>query len=329
MNVEYEIKGRKLEDMNILVTGGAGVIGSNLVKTIHGNIKVIDNLSSSNLENINYLIKAGKISFYKEDIRHLEPLLKISKGVDLIIHLAANGDVRYYDGKETSDDFMINTIGTYNVVEAMRRNDIKNLLFSSSSSVYGLAERIPTPEDYGPLLPESLYAGSKIGAEGIISSFSSIFGFNSWIFRFANIVAPNYRAIGRNVIPDMVLKLIRSKSSLEILGNGKQRKSYLYVDDCIRGMIHLSNVSPKNIDVFNLGNKDSITVDEIAKIIVKEMGLDNVQFKFTGGDRGWIGDVPTTILDIRKAINLGWEPSLNSTEAVRKSTQMIIKNLNY
>lgn len=315
--------------MNILITGGVGVIGSNLIKTIEGNITVIDNLSSSNLDTINALKKGKKLSFYKEDIRNLDTLLKISKEVDLIIHLAANGDVRYYDGKSTDDDFMINTIGTYNVVEAMRRNDIKNLIFASSSSVYGLAERIPTPENYGPLLPESLYAGSKIGAEGIIASFSNIFGLNSWIFRFANIVAPNYRTIGRNVIPDMILKLRRNNRSLEILGNGKQRKSYLYVDDCIRGMIHLSNVSPKNIDVFNLGNKDSITVDEIAKIIIEEIGLDNVEFKFTGGDRGWIGDIPTTILDIRKAISFGWEPYLNSADAVRKSAQEIIRNLNY
>ena len=329
MDMKYEIKGRKMEDMNILVTGGAGVIGSNLIKKIPGNVTVIDNLSSSRLEDIEALKKERKVRFFKTDVRDIEALQKVSRGMDLVIHLAANADVRYYDGKETGDDFMINTIGTYNVMEAMRKNDIKNLIFSSSSSVYGLAETIPTPESYGPLITESLYAGSKLGGEGIISSFSSMFGFNSWIFRFANIVAPNYRTVGRNVVPDLIIKLRGGGKSLEILGNGKQRKSYLYVDDCIRGMIHLSDASPKNVDIFNLGNRDSITVDEIAGIIVEEMGMENIEFKYTGGDRGWTGDIPMTILDIRKAMGLGWEPTLSSADAVRKSARMIIETMNH
>lgn len=329
MDLKYEIRGKKLEDMNILITGGAGVIGSNIVKNIPGNITVLDNLSSGKLEAINALINEKKISFVKQDVINLEALLKVSREIDLIIHLAANADVRYYDGKETGDDLMINTVGTYNVMEAMRRNDIKNLIFSSSSSVYGRAEKIPTKESYGPLLPESLYAGSKLGAEGIISSFSSMFSLNSWIFRFANIVAPNYRTIGRNVVPDLILKLARNRNSLEILGNGRQRKSYLYIDDCIRGMIYLSNVSPKNIDIFNLGNEDSITVDVIARIIIEEMRLDNVELKYTGGERGWAGDIPVTILDIGKAVSLGWRPALNSAEAVRKSARMIISGLHH
>lgn len=328
MDVKYEIKGREMEDMNILVTGGAGVIGINLIKNIPGNVTVIDNLSSSRPEDVEVLIRERRVSFVKMDIRDLEALKKVSKGMDLVIHLAANADVRYYDGKETGDDFVINATGTYNIVEAMRKNDINSLIFSSSSSVYGLAEKIPTPESYGPLLPESLYAGSKLAAEGIITSFSSIFGFNSWIFRFANIVAPNYRTVGRNVIPDLILKLKESGSPLEILGNGRQRKSYLYVDDCIRGMIHLSNASPRSIDIFNLGNRDSTTVDEIARIVVEEMRMENVEFKYTGGNKGWTGDIPTTILDIQKAIDLGWEPTFSSVDAVRKSARMIINGMN-
>ncbi len=327
MATKWQLKGKSLDNMNILVTGGAGVIGSNLVKTIPGNIKVIDNLSSSNLESIGDQIEKRHINFIRGDIRDINLLQEISKGMDLIIHLAANADVRYYEGKETSDDIIINTVGTYNVMEVMRRNDIDYMIFSSSSSVYGLAEKIPTPETYGPLLPESLYAGSKLGAEGIISSFSSIFGFKSFIFRFANIVAPNYRTIGRNVIPDLILKLKENNQTLKILGNGKQRKSYLYVDDCIEGMIHLANVSKKDIDIFNLGNEDSISVDEIAEIIVKEMGVHDVKYNYTGGERGWVGDIPTTILDINKAIKLGWKPSMNSAEAVRKSARTIIEGM--
>lgn len=327
MILRNEIRGKKLEEMNILVTGGAGVIGSNLVRKIPGKITVLDNLSSSSIESIRDLIDEEIILFKKGDVRDLPLLESISKGSDLVIHLAANADVRYYPGKETGDDILNNTLGTYNVMEAMRKNDIKYLIFSSSSSIYGMAEKIPTPEKYGPLVPESLYAGSKMGAEGIISSFSSTFGLSSYIFRFANIVASNYRTIGRNVIPDLILKLTKNKESLQILGDGKQRKSYLYVDDCIDGMIHLSDASPRDIDIFNLGNKDSITVDDIAKIIIDEMGLEGVEFEYTGGKRGWIGDVPTTILDIEKALSLGWEPSLNSAEAVRKSAKAIIKGL--
>jgi len=325
----YALKGSKLEDMNILVTGGAGVIGSNLIKKIPGKITVLDNLSSSTIENIADLVSDKKIEFVKGDILDNELVMKVSKGKNLIIHLAANADVRYYEGKETDDDLKTNTIGTYNVMEAMRKNDVNNIIFSSSSSVYGFASKIPTPETYGPLLPESLYAGSKMGAEGIISSFANIFGMNAWIFRFANIVAPNYRNIGRNVIPDLILKLMKNRGSLEILGNGKQRKSYLYVDDCIDGMFHLSNASNKNIDVFNLGNDDSITVDEIANIIVKEMGVKGVKLKHTGGEKGWIGDVPITILDITKALGMGWKPSINSAESVTKSTREILKSIRY
>jgi len=325
----YVLKGSKLENMNILVTGGAGVIGSNLIRKIPGNITVLDNLSSSTIENIADLVSDKKIEFVKGDIRDNELVMKVSKGKNLIIHLAANADVRYYEGKETDGDLKTNTIGTYNVMEAMRKNDVNNIIFSSSSSVYGFASKIPTPETYGPLLPESLYAGSKMGAEGIISSFANIFGMNAWIFRFANIVAPNYRNIGRNVIPDLIFKLMKNRESLEILGNGKQRKSYLYVDDCIDGMFYLSNASNRNIDVFNLGNEDSITVDEIANIIVKEMGLKGVKFKYTGGERGWIGDVPTTILDITKAKGMGWKPSMNSAESVAKSAREILKSIGY
>jgi len=325
--MDYSLKGQKLENMRILVTGGAGVIGGNLVKMIPGEITVIDNLSSSTIDSIKELIDSKKIKFIKGDVLDFDLIRKITKGMDLIIHLAANADVRYYPEKNTYDDFKVNTIGTYNIMESMRLNDVKNIIFSSSSSVYGYADKIPTPETYGPLIPESLYAGSKLGAEGIITSFSKIFNFRAYIFRFANIVAPNYRTIGRNVIPDLIFKLLKDPGKLEILGNGLQNKSYLYVDDCIEGMIYLSDKSLKDIDIFNLGNKDSITVNEIAKIIIEEMNLKNVRLYYTGGERGWIGDVPKTILDINKALSFGWEPKLNSEESVRKSAREIIKNL--
>lgn len=325
--MKYAIKGHKLSDLNILVTGGAGVIGSNLIRRIPCQITVIDNLSSSTIESIEELVKEGKVKFIKGDIENFDLMLKVTKDKDLIIHLAANADVRYDPNKSTDLDLKVNTIGTYNILEAMRRNDVKNIIFSSSSSVYGYADQIATPETYGPLIPESLYAASKLASEGLITSFAKIFSFNAWIFRFANIVAPNYRLIGRNVIPDLIFKLKKDSNNLEILGNGFQEKSYLYVDDCIDGMIYLSDKTPKNVDIFNLGNTDSITVNEIAKIIVEEMKLKNVKFHYTGGERGWIGDIPKTILDIKKALNLGWKPKLNSAQSVRESAKNIINKI--
>ncbi|MGC9108601.1 MAG: NAD-dependent epimerase/dehydratase family protein, partial [Infirmifilum sp.] len=265
--------------------------------------------------------------FIKGDVEDLNLVNEAMRDKDVVFHLAANADVRYYEGKPTDLDLRVNTVGTYNVLEAMRRNDVEIIIFTSSSSVYGYAEQIPTPETYGPLIPESLYAASKLAAEGLIAAFSKMFGFRAYIYRLANIVAPTYRKVGRNVVPDFILKLLKDPHNLEILGNGKQEKSYLYVDDCIDGMVYLSDRSPRDVDVFNLGNIDSITVDQIASIVVEEMGLKEVKFHYTGEDRGWRGDVPKTVPDIGKALSLGWRPSLNSAEAVRKSAREIIRGM--
>ncbi|MCL4448023.1 MAG: NAD-dependent epimerase/dehydratase family protein [Thermoplasmatales archaeon] len=317
----------KERDINILVTGGAGVIGSSLVKKLSGQITVTDNLSSSSSDPIADLIASNKVKFVRGDVRNLRLMKELTKDIDLVVHLAANGDVRYSPEKGTKLDTMVNTVGTFNVLEAMRVNDVKKIIFSSSSSVYGRASQIPTPETYGPLIPESLYASSKIGAEALILSFSKMFSFKAYIFRFANIVSSNFRKVGRNVIPDFVMKLKDNPKTLEVLGNGHQKKSYLYVDDCINGMLYASAKSRRDIDIFNLANIDSIEVKEIAKIVIEEMGLVNTRIKYTGGEAGWLGDVPISILDIKKVTELGWTPKLNSMEAVRKSARGIIRSI--
>ncbi len=326
-NAGVEFGRDRIEDMNVLVTGGAGVIGSSLVRRIPGSITVLDDLSSGSYNAISDLAEPGRIEFIRGDVRDQETVFRILRDKDLVIHLAANADVRYTSEKGTDLDLNTNVIGTYNILEGMRKNDVQRLIFSSSSSVYGYAGIIPTPETYGPLIPESLYAGSKLAAEGTIMSFAKMFDLSSWIFRFANIVAPSYRSIGKNVIPDLILKLRKDKNHLEILGDGNQEKSYLYVTDCIDGMLYLSSRSKKNVDVFNLGNEDSTTVKEIAKVIVEEMGLKDVEFLYTGGSRGWKGDVSKTILDITKARKMGWNPVLNSAQAVRESARNIISQL--
>lgn len=310
----------------ILVTGGSGVIGSFLVKRLlHDNsVVILDDLSSGQLSHIAEIKDDDNLEFIKGSVTDLDTLIESMRGVETVYHLAANGDVRYRPDKSTRMDFDINSTGTYNVLEAMRRLDVTRLTFSSTSSVYGLADVVPTPESYGPLLPESLYGGSKLAAEGMISSFASLYGIKSSIYRFANIVAPISRTIGKNVIPDFIDKLHVNNKNLLILGDGYQRKSYLYVDDCVDGMIYLSEKQQKIVDIFNLGTEDNISVNEIADIVIEEMHLESVTKEYTGGKVGWKGDVPLTFLDIKKGKSLGWEPGHNSSESVRLSARGLL-----
>jgi len=304
-----------------LVTGGAGVIGSFLVKSLVGkiNVAVIDDLSSGKIQNIGSLVNAGKIDFTKGSVVNVAEIEKSMKDVDTVYHLAANGDVRYRPDKPNDTDLIINTIGTYNVLEAMRKLDVKNIVFSSTSSVYGLANVVPTPETYGPLFPESIYGSSKLAAEGLITAYSALYGMKVSIFRFANVVAPISREIGKNVIPDFVDKLHSNQGKLLILGDGNQKKSYLYVDDCVAGLLYLPEKQNKKVDVFNLGTYDTISVNEIADIVIHEMKLKDVTKEYTGGNIGWKGDVPLTFLDISKASALGWKPKYYSRQSVEKS----------
>lgn len=326
----YKIDGKGLANLNILITGGAGVIGSRLLEFLLlrdegvNSIRVIDNLSSSSYENIAKHVNQKDVTFIKGDLGDRASMNNALKDVDIVIHLAANADVRYRPDLGTDTDLKNSTIGTYNLLEEMRVKDVKYLLFSSSSSIYGNANIFPTPETYGPVLTESLYAASKLASEGLISSFSSMFGFKSLIFRFANITSATFRSMGRNVIPDFIFKLKENPQRLEILGNGQQEKSYLFVDDCIKGMLRMSESIDKPTDIFNLGNTDSTNVNTVADIVIREMGLRNVILSYTGGKVGWKGDISKTVLSIDKALKKGWKPTLSSNEAVRASVQGII-----
>lgn len=315
---------------NCLVSGGAGVIGSFLVKRLlpNCNVSVLDDLSSGEMSHISDLVSKSRIKFKKGSVTSYADVKESIGGSDTVFHLAANGDVRYRPDKPNDMDFNINTVGTYNVLEAMRKLDIPNIIFSSTSSVYGLASKVPTSEDYGPLFPESLYGSSKLAAEGMISAYSSLYGIKASIFRFANIVAPISRKIGKNVIPDFIDKLKASPNKLLILGDGNQRKSYLYVDDCIEGMLFLSEKQTGKVDLFNLGTVDTITVNGIADIIMEEMHLTSASREYTGGNIGWKGDVPLTFLDISKAKKLGWVPKHNSAESVRLSARGLLQGNN-
>ena len=305
--------------MNILVTGGAGFIGSHLVDRLveKNRIIVLDNLSSGKIEFINHQLNNPNFEFHKLDLL-TDDISKYFKNVDEVWHLAANPDIRIAL-KNTRIDIDQNILVTYNVLEAIRKNNIKKIFFTSSSTVYGEANVLPTPESYSPLSPISLYGGTKLACEALISAYCHTFDIRAAIFRLANIIGPR---LTHGVIFDFVNKLKQSKSKLEILGNGNQTKSYLYISDCIEAMLLVEEKLQKQIEIYNIGSKDWTSVKRIAEIVTEEMNL-TPKFVFTGEERGWEGDVPKMLLDVSKIEKMGFKIKYNSDVAVRKSTQIL------
>ncbi|VVB92315.1 L-arabinose 1-dehydrogenase (NAD(P)(+)) [uncultured archaeon] len=309
----------------IIVTGGAGFIGSNLVDRLlsEGNkVTVIDNLSSGRMEFLKQHDANPDFKFIELDLLETEKLKEAIQGSDFIYHLAANPDVRL-GAKDTKIHLEQNIIATYNLLEAMRINKQKNIVFTSTSTVYGEASVIPTPENYGPLIPISMYGASKLACEALITSFCGSFDMKSWIFRFANIVGERGT---HGIIVDFIEKLRNNPEKLEILGDGQQRKSYLHVSDCINAIQYVVNNSHEFVNIFNIGSIDTINSTEIGEIVVKEMGLRNVKFSYTGGKRGWKGDVPRMLLSIEKLQELGWNPSYNSKASVIAAVRSALGN---
>ncbi|WP_297510757.1 NAD-dependent epimerase/dehydratase family protein [Thermococcus sp.] len=315
--------------MRILVTGGAGFIGSHLVDALMetgGEVRVLDDLSAGSLNNIRRWLEDERFEFVRGDMRDFETVKRAVEGVDVVFHLAANPEVRI--GSQSPELlYETNVLITYNLLNAIRNSDVRYLIFTSSSTVYGDAQVIPTPENYGPLEPISVYGGAKLAAEALISGYAHTFDFKALIFRLANIIGERSN---HGVIYDFINKLRRNSEELEILGDGRQRKSYLHVSDTVEGMLHIFEAfrrESKLVDFYNLGNDDWITVREIAEIVSEEMGL-NPRFIFTGGvdgGRGWKGDVKFMRLDIEKAKKTGWRPRLSSREAVRRTVRELLK----
>ncbi|MFZ2410800.1 MAG: NAD-dependent epimerase/dehydratase family protein [Candidatus Methanoperedens sp.] len=299
----------------IIVTGGAGFIGSHMVDRLlsqDNEVTVIDNLSSGRMDFIEKHLKNPNFKFIKLDILELEKLKKAIQGADIIYHLAANPDVRL-GAENTKIHLEQNIFATYNVLEAMRMNKQQNIVFTSTSTVYGEATIIPTPENYGPLVPISLYGASKLACEALITSYCHTFDMKSWIFRFANIVGERGT---HGIIVDFINKLRNNPDSLEILGDGQQRKSYIHVSDCVDAILYAVKNSHEMANIFNIGSNDTINSTEIGEIVVSEMGLKDVAFSYTGGKRGWKGDVPRMLLSIGKLQKLGWKPVHNSKSSV-------------
>ena len=312
--------------MRALVFGGAGFIGSGLAEKLlseGSEVTVFDSLYTGKMGNLSGCSGKKGFKFIKGDMRHLEEVKKAVSELgseDIIYHLAANADIR--GGMEnTFMDFEYNAITTYNALEAMRLADVKKIVFTSSSAVYGEPTVYPTPESYGPLRPTSLYGASKIAAEGYASAFCETFGMQSWIFRFVNILGAKNN---HGVVGDFIRKLKKDPKRLEILGNGKQRKSCLHVSDCLSGIEAGVRGGKESVNFFNIGNDDWVYVDQIADQVVAAMGLANVKYEHTGGERGWKGDMPFVFLDNKKLKACGWKPSMGSKQAVLRAAKEML-----
>ena len=298
------------------VTGGAGFIGSHLVDKLiaDGNeVTVYDNLISGRKELISPHLGNENCRFVEADLLDSDALKQAMKGHEVIWHLGANTDIP--TGNRVTDlDLKNCTAATRNVLEAMRENSIIKLLFASSACVYGDAPPVALSESFGPLLPINLYGAGKLACEGLISSYCHLFGIRAWVFRFANVVGAR---MGHGVIYDFIQKLKGNPEELEILGDGNQEKPFFLVEDCIEGMFCAFRNADNVCDVYNLGVGSFTRVSRIAEIVAEEMGLHNVRFKYTGGNRGWPGDAPVVHFDVRKMQGLGWQAGNTSDEAVR------------
>ena len=306
-----------------LVTGGAGFIGSHLVDSLVSKgkrVRVLDNFSSGREEFLSHHSGSGVVEVVRGDLLDIDSVRSAMAGVETVHHMAANPDIRL--GTSVTDtDLRQGTIATYNVLESMRLEGVSRISFSSSSAVYGEASQMPTPETYGPILPISLYGASKLASEALITAWCGTFGAKSWVHRFANIVGPRGT---HGVIYDFVHKLKDDPSRLEVLGDGRQEKSYMSAEDCGGAMLHLVDAVDDEVNLFNLGTGDTCSVSRIAEIVVEESGLEGVSIEYTGGDRGWAGDVPKTSLDVESLFSTGFVPRMRSEQAIRDTARALI-----
>jgi UDP-glucose 4-epimerase len=306
-----------LHGKQLVVTGGAGLVGSHLTEHLlaDNDVTVVDDCSNAKREWV-----PDGATFHEGDLTDPAVVAKaIGPETDGVFHCAAAKDVNADRPRRQFED---NGTMTYNVLERMDEVGVDRLVFTSSSTVYGEAPR-PTPEDYAPLEPISPYGASKLAEEGLISTYAHSHGIQSWVFRFANILGPRMRL---GVVPDFVRKLRDDPDRLVILGDGRQEKSYLHVEDCVDAICHAVEHADDDLNIYNLGTPTTTSVDRIADVVSEELGLDPA-YEYTGGDRGWTGDVPRMRLSIQKLSALGWEPAETSDAAVRRATRELVEEL--
>jgi len=306
----------KLSDKRVLVTGGAGLIGSQLVTRLapDNDVIVADDLSNSDHDQI-----PDGVEFREGDLTDTSFVASVvTDDLDAVFHLAAAD--KYVNSGQPRRQFEANHDLTHTLLERMDDVGVRNFLFTSSSTVYGEAPR-PTPEDFAPLEPISIYGAAKLSEEALLSVYAHSHDFTAWTFRFANIVGSRF---GAGVVPDFVEKLDENSETLEILGDGLQEKSYMHVSECVNAMVHVvENAAGGPVHTYNLGTRTTTSVNTIADIVADEMGVDP-DYEYTGGDRGWTGDVPRMRLSIEKLAALGWVPEDSSDDAVRRAARELV-----
>lgn len=307
--------------MQVLVTGAAGFIGSNMVdRLLVARHKVVgfDNMSTGHQRFLQGALAHPQFSFVQGDLLDRVSLAQAMKGADLVIHFAANADVRF-GTDHPRKDLDQNTIATWNVLEAMREQGCKRIVFSSTGSVYGEPEIFPTPETCPFPVQTSLYGASKLAAEGLIQAYCEGFGMQGYIFRFVSILGERYT---HGHVFDFYQQLAQHSDHLHVLGNGRQRKSYLYVQDCIDAILAALDRADKKVNIFNLGTDEYCEVNDSIGWICEYLNL-KPKLTYAGGERGWIGDSPFILLDCSRIRALGWKPQLTIKEAVMRTIKFV------
>lgn len=311
--------------MRYFITGGAGFIGSNMTDRLlsepENEVVVYDNFSTGRREFLEDAEKNPRFRLVEADTLDLHALTEAMRGVDFVFHFAANADVRM-GTEHPRKDLEQNTIATYNVLEAMRANGVRRIGFSSTGSVYGEAEVIPTPENAPFPIQTSLYGASKLACEGLLAAYAEGFDFQVYIFRFVSILGERYT---HGHVFDFVKRLNEDPSTLHILGNGKQRKSYLYVKDCMEAILTVIRSANEKVNIYNLGTDEYCEVNDSVGWICKKLGV-SPSFTYAGGERGWIGDNPFIYLDTGKVRSLGWTPKATIAEGVVKTVEYLQSN---
>lgn len=312
--------------MNILVTGGAGFIASHLIDRLLNEghaVVAYDNLSLGRESNIAHHFDDAAFTFVKGDILDADLLDSVFEKhkFDFVFHLAANSDIARSHADPTVD-LNMTYMTTFRVVDAMRRFGVKKLMFASTSAIYGDAHGEEVKENFGPLFPTSHYGACKLASEGIIASFCENYGIQAFITRFPNVCGERTT---HGILHDFVMKLKKNPAELEVLGNGQQAKPYLYVKDLVDAILFVICHTDDKINFFNLGVEGNTPVWKIAEMVIKSMKLD-AKIRYTGGERGWVGDVPKFRYNLDKIHALGWKASLSSDEAVQKAIDYILEN---
>jgi len=309
------------KNKRVFATGGAGFIGSHIVDRLvkdGAEVTIYDNFSTGQEEFIAHHKGNTAVRVVRADVLDLKRLTEAMAGHDFVFHLQANADVR--GGiTDTRVDLEQNTIATWNVLEAMRVNGIRRIAFSSSATVYGEPAVFPTPESYAPV-QTSLYGASKLAGEAMIQAYSEYYDMHCYIFRFVSWIGERYT---HGVIFDFMKKLNSNPRELEVLGDGNQRKSYLDVVDGVNGIFYAIQHAKDKKNVFNLGHDDFMNVLDLAGVVTEEMGLKDVRFRTTGGERGWLGDSPIVHLDTTKLKSLGWKPQVSIEQGIRNTVRYL------